>query len=316
MSDKVKLGISACLLGEKVRFDGGHKLDHYLAETLGPFLDWVPVCPETEAGFGIPREPMRLEDDAGIPRLVGRTSGIDQTPAMEKWARRRLRGLGKAGLRGFVFKSRSPSCGTRRVPVVRAGGRAACGGRGIWARAFIDAYPLVPFEDEDRLRGAGARENFIDRIFVYDRWLRLTERRPTAGALVDFHSDHKYLLMAHSPEGLRELGRIVGESGVRKPAELYAAYLPQLMKTLKLKVTVRKNVNVLMHIVGHLKKNLSPDEKRELLVAIEEYQQQLAPLVVPVTLIRHYVRKYGEPYLSRQYYLNPHPAELILRNHA
>lgn len=339
----IRLGVSACLLGEKVRYDGGHKLDHYLTEILGSFVDWVAVCPEVEIGLGIPREPMCLVGTAEDALLITRQTHIDHTDQMRKWARSRRRELSRENLCGFIFKSRSPSSGMTRVKIYREDGVAGPVGSGIWAGAFMAANPLLPVEDEGRLRDAGIRENFIERVFVYHRWLQLLGEMPSTGRLVEFHSDHKYLIMAHSPAHLRQLGRIVsgsdsaeskdrssnlppaGQVAMRKPAtgkhpvptakKLYAAYPPLLMEALKLQATVKKNVNVLTHLMGYFKRTLAPDEKQELLGVIEEYHHGLTPLVVPVTLIRHYVRKYDEPYLSRQLYLNPHPAELMLRNH-
>lgn len=331
----VKLGISSCLLGEKVRYDGGHELDHYLTETLGPFIDWVPVCPEVETGLGIPREPMRLVGTAREARLLTRRTHIDQTDRMLRWARGRLKELARENLSGFIFKSRSPSSGMR-VNIYSEEGVSGPVGPGIWAGAFMAANPLLPVEDEGRLRDAGIRENFIERVFVYNRWQQLLVERPSTSRLVEFHSDHKYLLMAHSPSHLRELGRIVSgsgnegtgsmkdagkasggrsSSGKQTASTLYATYLPQLMETLRLQATVRKNVNVLNHMMGYFKRILAADEKRELLEVIEGYHQGLTPLVVPITLIKHYVRKYDQSYLARQVYLNPHPAELMLRNH-
>lgn len=351
----LKLGVSACLLGEKVRYDGGHSLDPYLTETLGPFVDWVPVCPEVEIGLGVPREPMRLVGTAADARLITRQTHIDHTGKMRKWARGRIRELSRENLCGFIFKSRSPSSGMTRVKIFSEDGVATAAGSGIWAGAFMAAYPLMPVEDENRLRDAGIRENFIERVFVYQRWQRLLEDRPSTGRLVEFHALHKYLIMAHSPAHLRQLGRIVSgsdpavnqgpsaklpdeskehnaklpaadQAAIQKPAtgrrstpttkELYAAYLPLLMEALRLQATVKKNVNVLRHLTGYFKRTLTPDEKQELLGVIEEYHRGLTPLIVPVTLIRHYARKYDKPYLSRQIYLNPHPAELMLRNHA
>jgi len=315
----VRLGISACLLGEKMRYDGGHKLDHYLTETLGPFVEWVSVCPEVETGLGTPREPMRLVGTAKKARLITRRTHIDLTNRMLKWAEGRIRDLSRERLCGFIFKSRSPSSGMRHVKIYSEEGVSGPVGSGIWAGAFMAANPLLPVEDEGRLRDAGIRENFIERVFVYHRWRKLLAEKPSTGRLVEFHSDHKYLL-AHSPAHLRQLGRIVSGSEsppAKKPAarELYAAYLPPLMEALRLQATVKKNVNVLNHMTGYFKRTLAPDEKQELLEVIEDCHRGLTPLVVPVTLINHYVRKYDEPYLSHQLYLNLHPAELMLRNH-
>lgn len=333
-SAPVRLGISACLLGKKVRYDGGHRLDHYLTETLGPFVDWISVCPEVETGLGVPREPMRLVGTATDARLVTIQTHIDHTERMRKWAGGRIRELAGEGLCGFIFKSRSPSSGMTRVKIYSEDGVAGPVGSGMWAGAFMDANPLLPVEDESRLRDADIRENFIERVFVWHRWQQLFRQRRSVGRLVEFHSGHKYLIMAHSPAHLRRLGRIVSGSKItqgkspgpktlppgRKRStptanELYDAYLPLLMEALKLQATVKKNVKVLTHMMGYFKRTLSPGEKQELLGVIEDYHRGLTPLIAPVTLFRHYVRKYDEPYLSRQLYLNPHPAELMLRNH-
>lgn len=314
-TQRIRLGISSCLLGERVRYDGGHKLDHYLADTLGRFVDWVPVCPEVETGLGTPREAMRLVGTADSPRLMTRETGIDHTDRMLRWARGRLKELEQEELCGFIFKSRSPSSGMERVKIYSPDGMPGPVGSGIFARAFMDRFPLLPVEDDGRLRDPGLRENFIERSFVYHSWRELNRGRASAGALVDFHADHKYMIMAHSPEHLRGLGKLVANPGRKKPSMLFEAYLPLLMEGLKRKATVKKNTNVLQHMVGYFKKQLTPDEKQELLGVIGEYHDRMVPLVVPVTLIRHYVRKYDEPYLGRQVYLNPHPAELMLRNH-
>jgi len=317
MSDTqtIRLGISSCLLGENVRYDGNHKLDRYLRDIVGPFVTWVPVCPEVDCGMTVPREAMRLVGDPARPRLVTRSTGIDLTDQMETWAMRRVRELEKEDLCGYVFKSKSPSSGMAGVKVYSEKGHPAKKGSGIFARIFMDHFPLLPVEDEGRLNDAGLRENFLERVFVFARWRALLEAGGSLGALVDFHACHKLLVMGHSPKHLRLLGRIVAEGKGRKKAELHADYLSTLTDALKLKATVPKNTNVLQHVMGYFKKDLSPDEKQELLEVIERYRRGLVPLVVPVTLLNHYVRKFDEPYLKGQVFLDPHPAELMLRNH-
>lgn len=312
MTGKIKIGISSCLLGEKVRYDGQHKLDRFLRDTLGQYVDWVSVCPETGCGLPVPREAMHLAGTPAEHRLVTVKTGIDHTEKMRNWAEEKLNDLETLNLRGFVFKSKSPSSGMRDVKIYAKNGIPSSKGPGIFAGMFIKRFPLIPVEDEGRLHDLPLRENFLERVFVYHRWLEeLAE--PSPGKLVEFHSRHKLLIMAHSPEKLKELGRIA--SG-KKRAGLYADYLVLLMDTLKLKATVKKNVNVLQHVAGYFKKQLEPDEKAELLELIDNYHKGLLPLIVPVTLLKHYVRKYEEPYLSKQYYLDPHPLELCLRNHA
>jgi uncharacterized protein YbgA (DUF1722 family)/uncharacterized protein YbbK (DUF523 family) len=315
MKDRVKLGISSCILGEKVRYDGQHKLDPYLKVTIGQFVKWVPVCPEVDCGLPVPREAMRLVGDPESPRLVTQRTGIDYTDRMLRWSRAELRRLGKEGLCGFVFKSKSPSSGLSRVKVYGASGMPGKTGRGLFAKAFVDHFPLLPVEDDGRLHDPRLRENFIERVFVFKRWRELEEKRRTLKGLIDFHSDHKASIMAHSTKHLRTLGQMVAQAKQKDLRQVYEDYLGTLMQGLQLLATVKKNVNVLQHLMGYFKKQLTSDEKQELLDVIGQYHRELIPLIVPVTLIRHYVRKYQEPYLLRQVYLHPHPVELMLRNH-
>jgi uncharacterized protein YbgA (DUF1722 family)/uncharacterized protein YbbK (DUF523 family) len=316
MATKIKLGISSCLLGEKVRYDGGHKWDRFLTDTLGKFVEFVPVCPEVECGLGVPREAMRLEGDLQAPRLVTSRTRVDHTDRMQAWARRRVVELEQEGLSGFIFKSGSPSSGLERVKVYDAQGVPAKTGVGLFARAFLEHFPLLPVEDEGRLHDPRLRENFIEAIFVLKRWREVRGERPSRGQLVDFHTRHKLLLLSHSPLHYREVGRLVARASELPLPDLYARYQTLLLLALGRKTTVKKNVNVLQHLLGFFKQQLSPDEKQELLEVIENYRQEYVPLIVPVTLINHYVRKYDQAYLKSQYYLNPHPLELKLRNHA
>lgn len=316
MDEKIKLGISSCLLGNKVRYDGGHKLDPFLANTLGQFVDYVPVCPEVEAGFPVPREAFRLVGDAAAPRLVTRQGGVDATAQMERWLEKKLPLLEKEELCGFIFKSRSPSSGMERVKVYNEKGMAEKNGVGIFARALMQRLPLLPVEEDGRLQDIQLRENFIVRIFAYRRWRQLLAGGASAGRLVDFQRRHKLLLMAHSPEMARRLGKLAAAAGSRPAAGVFAEYEQLLLATLKQKATVRKNVNVLQHMLGYFKKQLDDFEKKELLATVESYRQNLVPLIVPLTLLKHYIGKFREPYLSDQYYLDPHPLELKLRNHA
>ncbi len=315
MGDKIKIGISSCLLGNSVRYDGGHKLDHYLADTLGKYVEWVPVCPEVECGLPIPREAMRLVGDPDAPRLVTRRSGIDHTDRMKTWVRKRLKDLEKENLCGFVFKSKSPSSGLLRVKVYGQSGIPSNKGAGIFAGAYAKEFPLVPVEEDGRIHDPQLRENFIERIFIFQRWKELLRENAKSGGLVTFHSTHKLLLMSHSQKHYSLLGRLVAGTKKQDRGELFNQYITVLMDGLKLIATKKKNTNVLMHIVGYFKKNLTSDEKEELLSVVNRYHDGLIPLVVPVTLLNHYVRKYDQPYLKQQHYLSPHPHELMLRNH-
>jgi uncharacterized protein YbgA (DUF1722 family)/uncharacterized protein YbbK (DUF523 family) len=315
METRIKLGISACLLGQEVRYDGGHKLDRFITGTLGKYVDFVPVCPEVECGLSIPREAMRLVGDPANPRLVTVRTGIDHTGRMLAWAKRRVAELEQEELSGFIFKSDSPSSGMERVKVYSEAGMPVKNGVGMFARVFMEHFPLLPVEEEGRLHDPKLRENFIEAIFTLKRWRENLAQEQTRHGLVNFHTRHKLLLMAHSPRHLRDLGKLAAQTNKQRLPDLYEAYKTLLLETLRLKTTVAKNTNVLHHLMGYFKKDLSADEKQELLEIIESYRRGYVPLIVPVTLINHYVRKYDQPYLKEQYYLNPHPLELQLRNH-
>ncbi|OKY76054.1 MAG: hypothetical protein BM485_05280 [Desulfobulbaceae bacterium DB1] len=312
----IKIGISACLLGHQVRYNGGHQHDRLLTDTLGQFMEFVPVCPEVECGLGIPRETMRLVGDPATPRLVTSKTGIDHTDRMQSWAVKKIAELEQQGLLGFIFKSKSPSSGMERVRVYGEGASVHHNGVGIFARAFMDHFPLLPVEDDGRLNDIGLRENFIETIFVCRRLREVQAEGKTLGGLVSFHSDHKLQIMAHSVKHYQTMGRLVAEGKKHPVHELFRIYEQQLLEAMRLKPTIKKHVNVLQHMAGYFKKELSSDEKQELGEIIDRYHKTLVPLIVPVTLINHYVRKYKSDYLARQHYLNPHPLELKLRNHA
>ena len=318
MSDfenKIIIGVSSCLLGNKVRYDGGHKHDRYITETLGNYLSFVPVCPEVECGLPTPREAMRLVGAVDAPRLVTNKTGVDHTERMLSWARKKVGELEKENLCGFIFKNRSPSSGMERVKVYDHNNVPRAVGIGIFARTFKTHFPLLPTEEEGRLHDPLLRENFIEQIFVYQRWREVADT-PTAAALISFHTTHKLLLMSHSEKHTREMGRLMAKAGSLELDTFIERYQELLMAAMCLKPTIKKHVNVLQHMMGFFKKLISADEKQELLSVIEQFRNGLVPLIVPVTLINHYIRKYREPYLMQQLYLNPHPLELKLRNHA
>jgi uncharacterized protein YbgA (DUF1722 family)/uncharacterized protein YbbK (DUF523 family) len=316
METTIKIGISACLLGQPVRWDGGHKHDRYITGTLGQYFEFVPVCPEVEAGFGIPRETLRLVGDPDNPRLVTTRSQIDHTERMAEWAEKRVEELASENLCGFIFKSDSPSSGLLRVKVYNDKGMAEKKGVGIFARAFTRRFPLIPVEEEGRLNDAKLRETFIEQIFTLRRWRDTLAQPPSLRDLIDFHTRHKLLLLAHSTGHYQLMGKLVAAAKARPIAEVYNAYEKWLIEALRLKTTVKKNANVLQHAMGYFKKQLTADEKQELLEIIDQYRREHVPLIVPVTLLNHYVRKYDQPYLGQQVYLNPHPLALKLRNHA
>ena len=316
MLTPIKIGISACLLGQKVRWNGVGARDPFLTDTLGRFVQWVPVCPEVECGLPVPRETLRLVGEVSAPRLVTSRTGIDHTERMQAWAHRRLDRLEGEDLCGFIFKKDSPSSGLLRVKVYNDKGMPEKKGAGIFARAFTERFARVPAEEEGRLHDPLLRENFIERVFALQRWRQALKEGPSMGRLVDFHTRHKLLLMAHSPAHYKALGRLVAAGRQEAPGALFDHYEQGLLEALALKPSVKKHVNVLQHMLGYFKKELPADEKQEMLTLIERYRQELVPLVVPVTLMNHFVRKYDQAYLAGQVYLDPHPVELKLRNHA
>lgn len=310
-SGKIPIGVSSCLLGAEVRYDGGHKRDAYIVGTLGRHFEFFPVCPEMAIGLGAPREPIRLVAGGdGAPRAVGvRNADMDVTERLEAVGRE------TAGrLCGYIFKSKSPSCGMARVKVYGDGAMPRHDGRGVYARALMEALPLLPVEEEGRLGDPLLRENFIERMFVYRRWQELTAAGLTAAGLVDFHSRHELLAMAHSQAAYRRLGRRVAQTGTLPLAQLAAEYFADLMESLQRKATRQSHTNVLQHLMGYLKKALDAGDKAELLQCLDAYRLGRVPLIVPITLLKHHFRRHPHAYVARQYYLEPHPEELMLRN--
>ncbi len=315
MEDRIKIGISACLLGENVRYNGGHKLDHFLRDTLGRYVEYVLVCPEVEAGFGVPRETMRLEGNAGSPRLIKSRSRTDHTEQMRQWAKKRVKELEKDDLCGYIFKKDSPSSGLMRVKVYNDKGMPEKKGVGLFAREFVNHFPLIPVEEEGRLHDPQLRENFIEQIFTLKRWRDTLSQSPGIKDIVDFHSRNKLLLMAHSPQYARSMGKLVAGAGQTDRDALCREYETQLIIALRMKATIKKHINVLQHIMGYFKDQLSSDEKQELLETFDQFRAGYVPLLIPVTLLNHHIRKYDQQYLGQQTYLNPHPIELKLRTY-
>ncbi len=311
---RLRIGISSCLLGDEVRFDGGHKRDHFLTQVLAPYVEWIRVCPEVEVGMGVPRETLRLVRINGDTRMITTRTGIDHTDSMRAYAVRRTRALASMDLRGYVLKKDSPSCGLDRVKVYGEGGGARSG-VGTYAEVLKARFPYLPIEEEGRLNDPILRENFIERVFAYDRLRELFDGRWTQKSLIAFHTAHKMALLAHSTTAYQELGRLVAAGTITPRGEPQRQYEECFMRALAKPATTRRHINVLMHMAGHLKSQLDDASKRELLDCIDEYRRELVPLVVPLTLLRHHVRAHGIEYLAGQTYLEPHPRELMLRNH-
>lgn len=311
----IRIGISACLLGEPVRHDGGHKHDRFLTDTLGRFFEWVSICPEVEVGMGTPREAIHLLRDGSQIRLVGTRTRTDHTDTMRKYARHRVRQLSALDLSGFILKKNSPSCGLERVRVHDDKGPVTQTGRGLFAAELADQLPNLPIEEEGRLREPRLRENWIERVFAYHRLQALWAARWRIGDLIALHTSHKLLLLAHSPRAYQELGRLVAAAQPPPRRDLREQYEREFMAALTTPATRGRHANVLQHMVGHFRRQLDDASRCELADAIDDYRRGLMPLIVPITLIAHYARLYDVTYLKGQAYLNPHPKELALRHH-
>jgi len=316
MKEKIKIGMSSCLLGEEVRWDGDHKYDQYVRDVLGSYFDYVSICPEVDVGMGVPRETVALYGTLENPKMITKRSKTDWTKKMNHYTKDRIHELTKENLCGYVFKSKSPSCGIGKVPIYSEFGSSRMRhGSGMFASSFVKVFPLVPVEDEGRLHDPVIRENFIVRIFCFHRLQLLVRKSFSIGSLVRFHTRHKFLILSHSRKKYDDMGELVANAKKIKTAELKTRYSKLFMEALSYKSTPKKNMDVLLQITGLLKQILTKEEKKDILSVIEDYRNELLPLVVPVTLIYHQVKKHNIEYLLDQVYLNPHPKELMLRNH-
>lgn len=311
----MRLGVSSCLLGEAVRYDGGHKRSRFVVEDLGRWFEFVPVCPEVEIGMGIPRPTIRVEEHDGILRLVSPKTGNDFTKKMQTFSRSKVRELMGAGLDGYVLKKGSPSCGPFRLKVYGKNQPLRHDGVGFFAAEIQESWPQLPIEDEGRLSDHDLRENFIERVFVFNRWRNLTRRGLDRKRLVAFHTAHKLLLRSHNEAGYRRAGQLVGQLGQSPDKDLIANYETELMRIMQTRATRARHVNVLQHAMGYLKNALEAGEKQEINRAIEDFRQGLLPLIVPVTLLKYNIRRHNVDYLAGQIYFDPHPREMMLRNH-
>ena len=311
----VRVGISACLLGDQVRYDGGHKKNAFAVDKLAPLVEFVRVCPELELGLGVPREPIRLVQQDDHVRLMTSNTAEDLTDRMESYAEDRITRLEKMGLDGFILKKDSPSCGMERVKIHMDNGHNQKVGRGVFAEVLMRRMPLLPVEEEGRLCDPVLRENFMQRVFAYRRLQEMFRDSWRARDLVRFHEREKLLLLSHDPEASRALGRIVAQVRQLSQDDVAVQYQRLFMETLSVQVTPRRHCNVLQRMVGFFSGSLSPDQHDEVMEVIEDFRKQLVPLVVPLTLLQHYVSRFSVEYLSRQSYLAPVPKQLMCRNY-
>jgi uncharacterized protein YbgA (DUF1722 family)/uncharacterized protein YbbK (DUF523 family) len=310
---KINLGISSCLLGQQVRFDGGHKRDAYILGTLSDYFDFIPICPEVAVGLPVPRSPIRLVQHGEAIRVVGvRNPVVDVTEELHRYGKETAARL--SSVSGYILKKGSPSCGMERVKVYDELGRTIGKASGAFAYSLRKVLPLLPVEEEGRLGDARLRENFIMRVFVYHRWQQMLAAGLSVARLQQFHADHKYLVMAHNQAAYKRMGRMLADVSADEVKVVSCLYMEELMMALQRPASRRQHVNVLQHLLGYLKRSLDSADKAEMLEVIGQYGDGIVPLIVPITLLRHHFRRHPHDYIERQVYLTPHPQELMLHN--
>ncbi len=307
----IRIGVSSCLLGNAVRYDGGHQRDALLVDTFGRYVEWVPVCPEVEIGLGTPRPTLRLEGSGDNLRLMMPSTGGDYTDAMRRYAQARVAALARHSLCGYVLKKNSPSCGMEQVKVYGAKMIPTRAGRGLFADALLRRFPNLPVEEEGRLSDPRVRDNFIARVFAYHRVRTLFATRWTLRDLIAFHSVHMLQLMVHAPARCRELDHLIAKANTLSRTEVRTRYETDFMRALAVRATTKRHTNMLRRLVGRFSSQLDPNAQRKLLGVIDDYSRALIPLMVPLTLVRDYIRQFAVTSLSAQTYLAPHPIELI-----
>ncbi len=313
---KIPIAISSCLLGNKVRFDGGHKQSKYCLNTLNDWFEYQPICPEMGIGMPAPRPPIRLieNEDKAIRVVQVDDHSYDVTDELKAFAKGKLPELNDVS--GYIVIRNSPSCGMERVKVYHQNGNpAGRSDRGVYINEIMNERPELPVEEEGRLQDPKLRENFITRVFAYQDFKDQVKVSPSVDALVKFHSRYKYLVMAHNYADYKKLGRLVANNDGLPLEELIGSYEQALMESLKKIADAKSHSNVLYHVLGYLKEDLAPAAKQELINVIEQYRKGMVTLIAPITLINHYINQYGNEYIAQQAYLNPHPVELGLRNY-
>lgn len=313
MNDKILIGISACLLGAPVRFDGGHKRLTFAVEQLAPYVQFEPVCPEMAIGLPAPRSALRLiQKEQQILLCASSDTQVDHTVAMEHFSQKKVAQL--PHLSGYIVCAKSPSCGMERVKVYSENGDAKKSGVGLFTAKLMQQMPWLPIEENGRLQDTSLRENFVARIFALHEFQQLWRSGLTRAGLIAFHSRYKLVLLAHSQPGYREFGRFVAAIEQWDSLEDFAIeYRQRLMNILSLPATRRNHTNVLMHVQGYFKQQLTSSQRQELAQLIERYRQGVQPLLAPITLLQHYLAQYPDNYLVQQRYFNPYPEALGLR---
>ena len=313
---KIKIGISSCLMGENVRFDSGHKKNAYVTDILNDYFEFTPFCPEVSIGLGIPRETIRLINLDDEIRCVGtKTDDLDVTEQLYQSAEDQKGWHGQ--LSGYILKKDSPSCGMERVKLYNGyekKGMAEKIAVGLYAKRLMENFPHLPVEEEGRLSDSRLRENFIQRVYIYARWQAMEQEGFTLAGLQAFHAKHKYIFMSHN----QNLGRLLGASLANSSEGVDALaleYVASMMTLLKSNASRKNHVNTMQHIQGYLKNDLDAGDKEELCATIEDYHKGLLPLIVPITLFRHHFRRHPKDYIANSFYLQPHPGEMMLLNH-
>lgn len=308
------LAVSGCLLGEKVRFDGGHKHDRFITEALGSYAEFVSFCPE-QLAFGTPRPSLRLVSELENVIVQSNKTQEDLSAALDEASQSELKKLSKNALSGIIFKSRSPSCGMGSAKLYLSNGFAAGKDDGVFVKACKTAYPLLPMEEEGRLQDPWLRENFVMQLFAYDAFERLKSEAPNMNLLVNFHTRYKFLLQAKDEIRYRELGKIVGNQEKSPFNTVFESYETLFKTAIAQKSSIKRNCNVLEHMAGFFKRELSAGEKVTLHEQIKDYANKITPLITPLSTLQLFAKKYNTTYLLNQVFLNPYPKELALRSH-
>ena len=313
MDEKIPVGISSCLLGQEVRYNGGHTRSKYCVNHLSRIFEFVAFCPEVAIGLGIPREPIRMIGAIDAPRVVGTvTTELDVTDALVDYAHT-VAGQAE-NFCGYIFMKNSPSCGLYSTKIYNDKNNLPGKHAGMFTRTLRQLLPLLPVEEDGRLNDAVLRENFIAQVFAYHDWRVNVQNAAAAKKIVDYHSRYKYLIMAHNQSAYRQLGRMVAKSGIGDIESLAQKYIELFMKTVRKPANRRGHSNALYHLLGYLRDGVPGKVRQDIANHIEEYRVGIVNLAVPMSIMDHYLKLYGSEYVNRQAYLAPYSKDLGLRN--